>query len=316
MLLFDEADSLFAKRTEVKSSNDRYANLEVNYLLQRLDSVRGHRDPDDELRQRRSTPAFKRRLSFRADVPVPRRGDARAAVARRTCRRSCRSRGDARLRRRSRARYRLSGGYIRNARAARRVPRRRGGRRADAATTSSARSALEFREIGKLAESGDARVALHSRRARHLDPVRRPHGRSRLDRGRVPLRGVRRRDLRAAQGPQVLPHLPDPADPARYRRRIRRVPEVPRLLQDVGAAAAARGARHEDWAAEALRRRLREEARRRARSHRRRFRSATCGCTPRSASRCRATPRPRCTRRTRRSRRPGCRACRPSARTA
>ena len=42
MLLFDEADSLFAKRTEVKSSNDRYANLEVNYLLQRLEQVRGH----------------------------------------------------------------------------------------------------------------------------------------------------------------------------------------------------------------------------------------------------------------------------------
>lgn len=41
MLLFDEADSLFAKRTDVKSSNDRYANLEVNYLLQRLEAYRG-----------------------------------------------------------------------------------------------------------------------------------------------------------------------------------------------------------------------------------------------------------------------------------
>ena len=36
-LLFDEADSLFAKRTEVKSSVDRYANLEVNFLLQRME---------------------------------------------------------------------------------------------------------------------------------------------------------------------------------------------------------------------------------------------------------------------------------------
>ena len=36
VVLFDEADSLFAKRTEVKSSVDRYANLEVNYLLQRM----------------------------------------------------------------------------------------------------------------------------------------------------------------------------------------------------------------------------------------------------------------------------------------
>jgi hypothetical protein len=41
VLLFDEADSLFAKRTEVKSSNDRYGNLAVNYLLQRLESYTG-----------------------------------------------------------------------------------------------------------------------------------------------------------------------------------------------------------------------------------------------------------------------------------
>jgi hypothetical protein len=41
LLLFDEADSLFAKRTEVKSSVDRYANLEVNYLLQRVESFTG-----------------------------------------------------------------------------------------------------------------------------------------------------------------------------------------------------------------------------------------------------------------------------------
>jgi SpoVK/Ycf46/Vps4 family AAA+-type ATPase len=34
IILFDEADSLFTKRTEVKSSNDRHANVEVNYLLQ------------------------------------------------------------------------------------------------------------------------------------------------------------------------------------------------------------------------------------------------------------------------------------------
>ena len=41
MLLFDEADSLFAKRTEVKTSNDRYGNLAVNYLLQRLEQYTG-----------------------------------------------------------------------------------------------------------------------------------------------------------------------------------------------------------------------------------------------------------------------------------
>ncbi len=41
LLLFDEADSLFAKRTEVKAAIDRYANLEVNYLLQRIESFGG-----------------------------------------------------------------------------------------------------------------------------------------------------------------------------------------------------------------------------------------------------------------------------------
>ena len=41
VVLFDEADSLFAKRTEVSSANDRYANLEVNHLLQRIESFEG-----------------------------------------------------------------------------------------------------------------------------------------------------------------------------------------------------------------------------------------------------------------------------------
>ena len=70
VLLFDEADSLFAKRTEVRSSNDRYANLEVNYLLQRIDSFEGiailttnHGTSIDQ--------ALKRRLSFRLSFPFP-----------------------------------------------------------------------------------------------------------------------------------------------------------------------------------------------------------------------------------------------------
>ena len=70
MLLFDEADSLFGKRTEVKSSNDRYANLEVNYLLQRIESFTGicvlttnHENAIDE--------AFLRRLALHVRVPVP-----------------------------------------------------------------------------------------------------------------------------------------------------------------------------------------------------------------------------------------------------
>ncbi len=70
MLLFDEADSLFAKRTDVKSSNDRYANLEVNYLLQRLESFDGisvlttnFPSSIDE--------AFQRRIRFKLAFPMP-----------------------------------------------------------------------------------------------------------------------------------------------------------------------------------------------------------------------------------------------------
>jgi len=70
ILLFDEADSLFGKRTEVKSSNDRYANLEVNYLLQRMEAFNGitllttnHEAAIDK--------AFARRLAFHVRVPMP-----------------------------------------------------------------------------------------------------------------------------------------------------------------------------------------------------------------------------------------------------
>ncbi len=70
MLLFDEADSLFAKRSEVKSSNDRYANLEVNYLLQRLDSFEGIAVMTTNL-DGSIDPAFKRRLSMRLYFPFP-----------------------------------------------------------------------------------------------------------------------------------------------------------------------------------------------------------------------------------------------------
>ena len=41
MLLFDEADALFGKRTEVRESHDRHANVEVSYLLQRMEAYQG-----------------------------------------------------------------------------------------------------------------------------------------------------------------------------------------------------------------------------------------------------------------------------------
>jgi SpoVK/Ycf46/Vps4 family AAA+-type ATPase len=70
MLLFDEADSLFGKRTEVKSAQDRYANLEVNYILQRMESFDGVCILTTNM-ESGIDPAFLRRLNFRVRFPAP-----------------------------------------------------------------------------------------------------------------------------------------------------------------------------------------------------------------------------------------------------
>ena len=70
VLFFDEADALFGRRTEVRDSHDRYANLEVSYLLQRMERFKGlvilatnrRRDLDD---------AFVRRLRYIVEFPFP-----------------------------------------------------------------------------------------------------------------------------------------------------------------------------------------------------------------------------------------------------
>lgn len=69
-LLFDEADSLFAGRTEVKSSVDRYANLEVNYLLQRLEKHDGVVFLTTNF-PKSIDEAFMRRIRFKAEFPAP-----------------------------------------------------------------------------------------------------------------------------------------------------------------------------------------------------------------------------------------------------
>lgn len=70
IILFDEADSLFAKRTEVKSSNDRYANLEINFLLQKLESYNGITILTTNL-SKSIDEAFRRRIRFIIDFPMP-----------------------------------------------------------------------------------------------------------------------------------------------------------------------------------------------------------------------------------------------------
>ncbi len=70
ILLFDEADALFGKRSEVKDSHDRYANIEVSYLLQRMEAYRGLAILTTNMKGALDS-AFKRRLRFIVQFPFP-----------------------------------------------------------------------------------------------------------------------------------------------------------------------------------------------------------------------------------------------------
>ena len=70
LLLFDEADTLFGKRTEVSSANDRFANAQTNYLLQRIETHGGIVVLTANSRSR-FDPAFARRLDFIVDFSAP-----------------------------------------------------------------------------------------------------------------------------------------------------------------------------------------------------------------------------------------------------
>lgn len=70
VLLFDEADALFGKRSEVKESHDRYANVEVSYLLQRMEAYRGLAILTTNLKDALD-PAFLRRIAFVVSFPFP-----------------------------------------------------------------------------------------------------------------------------------------------------------------------------------------------------------------------------------------------------
>ncbi|MFE2725538.1 ATP-binding protein [Kitasatospora sp. NPDC059327] len=70
ILFFDEADALFGKRSEVKDAHDRYANIEVNYLLQRMEAFRGLAVLATNLRSALDS-AFLRRLRFIVEFEFP-----------------------------------------------------------------------------------------------------------------------------------------------------------------------------------------------------------------------------------------------------
>lgn len=76
VLFFDEADALFGKRSEVRDSHDRYANIEIGYLLLRLESYEGiavlatNRKKDIDA-------AFLRRIRYIVEFPAPKGGSSR-----------------------------------------------------------------------------------------------------------------------------------------------------------------------------------------------------------------------------------------------
>ncbi|MFP3896116.1 MAG: ATP-binding protein [Anaerolineales bacterium] len=111
ILLFDEADALFGKRSETKDAHDRYANIEVSYLLQRMESFDGiailtsnlHKNLDE---------AFMRRLDFGVEFPLPDE-EARLHIWQRLLPPEAPTGDDLDLEELAR-RYRFSGGSIRN----------------------------------------------------------------------------------------------------------------------------------------------------------------------------------------------------------
>jgi ATP-dependent 26S proteasome regulatory subunit len=70
ILFFDEADALFGKRSEVKDSHDRYANIEIAYLLQRMESYRGLAILATNMKNTIDQ-AFMRRITFTVNFPFP-----------------------------------------------------------------------------------------------------------------------------------------------------------------------------------------------------------------------------------------------------
>jgi SpoVK/Ycf46/Vps4 family AAA+-type ATPase len=70
ILLFDEADALFGKRTQVKDSHDRHANIEVSYLLQRMEAYQGLAILTTNLKGSLDQ-AFLRRIRFIISFPYP-----------------------------------------------------------------------------------------------------------------------------------------------------------------------------------------------------------------------------------------------------
>jgi len=76
ILFFDEADALFGKRSEVRDAHDRYANIEISYLLQRMEAYEGMTILATNLRKNIDD-AFVRRIQFIVEFPFPEEAERR-----------------------------------------------------------------------------------------------------------------------------------------------------------------------------------------------------------------------------------------------
>ncbi len=156
VLLFDEADSLFAKRTSVKSAQDRYSNLEVNYLLQRIETFEGitvltsnFSDNIDD--------AFARRIKFKVEFPFP-EPEERALLWRVCLPKGANVADEVDFGRLGRA-FELSGGSIKNAVVRSAFTAAEAGRAIDTAILEQGGIA-ECQEMGKLLRIRNGRVVL------------------------------------------------------------------------------------------------------------------------------------------------------------
>jgi DNA polymerase III delta prime subunit len=111
ILFFDEADALFGKRSEVRDSHDRYANIEVGYLLQRMEDYEGITILATNARASMD-PAFVRRMAFSVDFPFPEAPERRRIWERAIPPET--PRGDDLDIDELAARFRITGGNIRN----------------------------------------------------------------------------------------------------------------------------------------------------------------------------------------------------------
>ena len=112
MLLFDEADAIFGKRTDVQNSTDRYANMQTNFLLTQIEMFNGVSILTTN-RESVMDQAFQRRLTFRVHFPMPDE-DERERLWRKMLEGHAAETSDIAFTELAR-RLQMSGGYIRNA---------------------------------------------------------------------------------------------------------------------------------------------------------------------------------------------------------